>query len=49
MVFVCNGLASPEDNERRMMEVTDAVYAAVCPEPSGARIKGAPIIRALST
>ena len=49
MVYVCNGLAAPEDNERRMREVTDAVYAAVCPEPSGARITGTPIVRTWST
>jgi hypothetical protein len=32
-----------------MMEITDAVYRAVCPEPSGARVTGAPIVRTLST
>lgn len=49
LVYVCNGLASPEANERRMMEITDLVYRAVCPEPSGARVTGTPIVRALST
>lgn len=49
MVYVCNGLAAPEANERRMMEITEAVYRAVCPEPSGARITGTPIVRTWST
>jgi len=31
MVVVCNGLASPLDAERRLVEVTDAVYTALGP------------------
>ncbi len=38
MAFVCNGLCGPIENERRMTEVTNAVYAAVCPEPRGPRV-----------
>lgn len=38
MVLVCNGLPGPVANERRMTEVTEAVYAAVCPRPRGPRI-----------
>jgi CubicO group peptidase (beta-lactamase class C family) len=38
MVLVCNGLAGPIENERRMTEVTNAVYQAVCPEPRGPRV-----------
>ena len=38
LAFVCNGLAGPVDNERRMTEITAAVYAAVCPEAKGPRV-----------
>jgi CubicO group peptidase (beta-lactamase class C family) len=38
MVLVCNGLPGPVENERRMTEVTEAVYAAVCPRPRGPRV-----------
>ena len=38
MAYVCNGLANAFDNERRMTQVTDGVYAAVCPEPRGPRV-----------
>ncbi|HEV2767145.1 MAG TPA: serine hydrolase domain-containing protein [Acidimicrobiales bacterium] len=38
MVLVCNGLPGPVANDRRMTEVTDAVYAAVCPRPRSPRI-----------
>lgn len=42
MALVCNGLAGPLDNERRMTSVTNAVYDAVCPEPAGARVTVGP-------
>ncbi len=38
MVLVCNGLPGPVANERRMNEVTEAVYTAVCPNPRGPRV-----------
>jgi CubicO group peptidase (beta-lactamase class C family) len=38
MVFVSNGLAGPIENERRMTEITNAVYEAVCPNPKGPRV-----------
>ena len=38
LAFVCNGLAGPIENERRMTEITNAVYAAVCPAPKGPRV-----------
>jgi CubicO group peptidase (beta-lactamase class C family) len=38
MVLVCNGLPGPVDNDRRMTQVTEAVYAAVCPRPRGPRV-----------
>ena len=38
MAFVCNGLAGPLDHERRMTDVTNAVYAATCPLPKGPRV-----------
>lgn len=49
MVLVANGLASPPDNDRRMIEMTDAVYEAVCPEPRGARLTVRPAAPVLST
>lgn len=41
LVFVCNGLPGPIENHRRMTEVTNAVYAAVCPDPKGPRVSPA--------
>lgn len=38
MVFVCNGLTGPIENRNRMTDVTNAVYAAVCPQPKGPRV-----------
>ena len=38
LAFVCNGLTGPVENERRMRELTNAVYAAVCPDPKGPRV-----------
>ena len=38
MAFVCNGLAGAIDNDRRMTEITNAVYAAACPDPGGPRV-----------
>lgn len=38
LAFVCNGLTGPIENERRMTAVTNAVYAAVCPEAKGPRV-----------
>ncbi len=38
LAFVCNGLAGPIENERRMTDVTNAVYSAVCPDPKGPRV-----------
>ena len=38
MVFISNGLANPIDNERRMTDITNAVYAATCPEAKGPRV-----------
>ncbi|HVL03028.1 MAG TPA: serine hydrolase domain-containing protein, partial [Acidimicrobiales bacterium] len=38
MVFISNGLANPIDNERRMTDITNAVYAATCPTAKGPRV-----------
>lgn len=38
MAVVCNGLAGPIENERRMTELTNAVYAACCPVAKGPRV-----------
>ncbi|CAN5199650.1 lipase LipE [soil metagenome] len=41
MAFICNGLANPIDNERRMTEITNAVYAATCPDSKNPRVSPA--------
>lgn len=41
LALVCNGLPGPMENERRMAEVTNAVYDTCCPEPRGPRVSPA--------
>lgn len=40
VVFVTNGLCAGLDHERRITDVTTALYAAVVPKPRGARFTG---------